>query len=441
MPDPPDDQANSPNASIDARISDSVTTSKIFQTKSLVDPETIIDESRIVGRDNQLDSVVNTLSPILNDNQPRNALLYGPSGTGKSLITNAVSDRFQIYTDRSDIAFAAVTLNGQSLNTHDQAVYRLAEQLSKHAGMTLDLPRMGVSTTQKLRRLQDLSDSQFDAILFILDEIDQLGGYQRTTEDLPAFDKLLYQLSRLTSNIEFDTAVSIFGITNDPSFMDTIDSRSESSFNPLDIVFSDYDANQLRAILEQRRDAYHDDVLQEEVIPLCSALAAKGNGDARKAIELFKQAGEIAQRKGNTTVTEKHVRDARDDVQQDRVLTQLQSLSPHKQLVVISIAHTIAVTEDAGSIPQPASFVVYQYLCEADDMTPKTIHSYRRYLNEACTYQIASSDKRGAGRGKGVATYISLSHDPETILESLRPDTNHDRAESVARAALRDFTT
>lgn len=34
-----------------------------------------------------------------------------------------------------------------------------------------------------------------------------------------------------------------------------IDGRDESSFNPRDVYFPDYDANQLRKILKNRRDA------------------------------------------------------------------------------------------------------------------------------------------------------------------------------------------
>jgi len=73
--------------------------------------------------------------------------------------------------------------------------------------------------------------------------------------------------------------------------MEDIDGRAESSFNPQDVVFPDYDANQLQSILERRRDAYQDDVLEDGIIPLSAAFAAQDHGDARKAIDLFRKAG------------------------------------------------------------------------------------------------------------------------------------------------------
>jgi len=46
--------------------------------------------------------------------------------------------------------------------------------------------------------------------------------------------------------------------------MEDIDGRAESSFNPRDVYFPDYDANQLRQILENRRDAFRSDALTDD---------------------------------------------------------------------------------------------------------------------------------------------------------------------------------
>ena len=65
----------------------------VFVNRDLVEPDTIIDEERIVGRDDQLESVVSFLKPTLQGNRPPNMLLYGPAGTGKSLIIGAVTQQ------------------------------------------------------------------------------------------------------------------------------------------------------------------------------------------------------------------------------------------------------------------------------------------------------------------------------------------------------------
>jgi len=159
-------------------------------------------------------------------------------------------------------------------------------------------------------------------------------GRQRDPNDEPAYSKLLYQLSRASQLGRIEGHVSVAALTNDPRFMEDLDGRAESSFNPQDIVFPDYDADQLQSILERRRDAYQDDVLENGIIPLSSAFAAQDHGDARKAIDLFRKAGEIADREGTDTVREAHVRDAQKEAERDRTLTQMQGLSTQKKLAV-----------------------------------------------------------------------------------------------------------
>jgi len=62
----------------------------LIRERSLLDPNYIVEEDRIVGRDRQLQEVTKMLRVALGDNRPPNLFLYGPSGTGKSLITKAV---------------------------------------------------------------------------------------------------------------------------------------------------------------------------------------------------------------------------------------------------------------------------------------------------------------------------------------------------------------
>jgi len=101
-----------------------------------------------------------------------------------------------------------------------------------------------VSTKRKYRRLYELINEHYDSVIFILDEIDLLVG--RRANDEPAYSKLLYQLSRASNTNEIEGQVSVAALTNDPKFMEDIDGRAESSFNPRDVYFPDYDANQLR---------------------------------------------------------------------------------------------------------------------------------------------------------------------------------------------------
>jgi len=215
-------------------------------------------------------------------------LLYGPSGTGKSLIINAVCQQvLELANSQGRSVRCYQNQLPDDQKSHDRAVYRLAKNAADEAGVDVSIPQSGISTDQKLNRFYEILSNNFDSVNIILDEVDLLVGRQRDPNDEPAYSKLLYQLSRASQLGRIEGHVSVAALTNDPRFMEDIDGRAESSFNPQDVVFPDYDANQLQSILERRRDAYQDDVLEDGIIPLSAAFAAQDHGDARKAIDLF----------------------------------------------------------------------------------------------------------------------------------------------------------
>ena len=71
----------------------------LIRDRSLLDPNHIVEESRIVGRDEQLQEVTKMLRVALGANNPPNLFLYGPSGTGKSLITKAVCENIEVLCE------------------------------------------------------------------------------------------------------------------------------------------------------------------------------------------------------------------------------------------------------------------------------------------------------------------------------------------------------
>lgn len=303
------DNQRSLSQSIKGRLQEGIQNS-VFRDKGLLDLDALIDEDRIVGRDRQLDDIITYLQPALQGNRPPNMLLYGPSGTGKSLIINAVCQKLLELAQSQGDHFGVITLNCQTINSHDRAVYRLVENAAEKANVEVGVPQSGISTDQKLNRFYEILSGNFTSAIIILDEIDLLIGRKRNPNDEPAYSKLLYQLSRASQLGRIEGHVSVAALTNDPRFMQDLDGRAESSFNPQDVVFSDYDAEQLQAILERRSDAYRESVLEGGIISLSSAFAAQDHGDARKAIDLFRKAGEIADRQGDDIVSEYHVRDA-----------------------------------------------------------------------------------------------------------------------------------
>jgi len=92
-------------------------------------------------------------------------------------------------------------------------------------------------------------------------------------------------------------------------FHENLSARVRSTLAETEIHFAPYDAAELRAILEQRAtEAFESGALSDDVIPLTAALVASNTGSARRAIDILRTAGEMAQKADTDQVTEDHVR-------------------------------------------------------------------------------------------------------------------------------------
>lgn len=78
-------------------------------------------------------------------------------------------------------------------------------------------------------------------------------------------------------------------------------------------------------------------MLVNSLIAMCAAYGSKDSGDARKALDLLLEAGDIARETGSDVVTEAHVQEARERVQTDQVVEGIQNYSQHGKLVLYAL--------------------------------------------------------------------------------------------------------
>ncbi|SER38042.1 orc1/cdc6 family replication initiation protein [Natrinema salaciae] len=414
----------------------------LIRDRSLLDPNHIVEEDRIVGRDEQLQEVTKMLRVALGDNRPPNLFLYGPSGTGKSLITKAVCKNISNICETRDIQFGTIEVNCQDLDTLGVAVYELASRAAAEANVAVEVPKHGVATKEKWDELYRIVNENFDSAVFVLDELDMLVG--RRDKQEPAFSRLLYQLSRAGANNDLAAHVSVVAISNDTKMMESVGSRALSSFTPEDVHFDDYDANQLQSILRRRQDAFFENVLDDDVIPLAAAFAAQTHGDARKAIDLMRVAGELAEREGDECVREEHVREAQDKVEKNRVLEVVRGISTQKKLCLYATAAVASETNDE-SARSTTGYRVYQFLTDAIDAEQYHQETYVNKMKEMTTYSLVDFERRSHGPSSGMFLEFQFGERPETILETLREDSridmvSTDEVTSVVKAQVRNET-
>jgi len=391
----------------------------IFKDRDLLDTSRIVSDDRIHGRDDQISSLITLFKPLLQGSSPPNVLAYGPSGTGKSLIVNRVLNEYQDALKEQGEDLAVVQINCEWLQSNFQACEKIAKHVSRLDKVDEEVSVSGLSTHKALTNTVDAVDEYYDGLVVIIDEVDLLVNPKRSNSEESAFSALLYQLSRMNDLVGFND-MSVVALTNQPDFMRDLDSRAESSFNPRDVHFPDYDANQLREILYNREDAFLDDVLEEDVIPLAAAIAAQDHGDARKAVDLLRTAGDIAVNEGASEVLEQHVRQSQAEVEKDRILDLAKGYSSSKKTVLLSIAVTQAWSKrDIDVIPSPVVKEVYEFICGKLEKDPKSRDTVLRYTGEFETNGLLDSHRTSTSRESGVYKAFVLNRQPGYLVDAL----------------------
>jgi cell division control protein 6 len=196
-------------------------------------------------------------------------------------------------------------------------------------------------------------DDKKQNLIIVLDEIDQ--AVKKIS------DNFIYTLTRMNTELK-NAQISIIGISNSLTFMDNLDPRVRSSLGEEELVFPPYNALQLQDILRERAEkAFAGSVLEDGVIAKCAALAAREHGDARRALDLLRVAGEIAERESSVKIKLEHIDAANHKIEKDKMLDIIESEPTQFQLVLQSIMN---LTDKIESIFTGDVFNEYEDICK-----------------------------------------------------------------------------
>jgi len=327
-------------------------TGDIFKNISVLSPHYV--PKTLPFREKQMEEVMGVIAPALKGHKPRNMIIYGKTGTGKTCTMKRIMDEFEKVKTDANIHY----LNCRIYNSR----YRILQKFMKFYYKELEKSGFGLPFLYE-KIIETLGRNH--QMIVVLDEIDMV-------KDL---DELVYTLTRANDEAE-KGGITIIGISNKLSFKERLDPRSRSSLHEVELIFPPYTSEQLQKILEQRVDeGFQKDVIKPSAINLASAITAQESGDARYALKLLLHAGEIAEQHG-------------------------------KRLDEI----------ENGFLMSGEVYDEYEKNCRELNKKSRSLRWYKEYLNDLEMLGLVTTTPSSKGI-RGHTTLVKLGHTPEDVFE------------------------
>ena len=377
--------------------------SRIFANREILHPDYVPDV--LPHREGEIKKLAEILVVSAKGEKPSNVLLYGLTGTGKTVVSKYVVKKLveKASSIGSNLGYAYV--NTRKLDTPYKVLASIASSLG------LRIPYTGLAISEVYRKYINALENWSGLHIVILDELDYF--VKRNGDDL------LYKLLRINEDLS-KSRVSIIGITNNLYFVENLDPRVRSSLGEEEIFFPPYNAEQLYTILKQRAEkAFHPGVIDDSVISYCAALAARENGDARRALDLLRVAGEVAERENALVIGTEHVKKALAEVEEGRV-NQVIATLPLQQKLVLKVAVNLATRR--GYTTTGEVYSVYLEEARRRGLEPLSQRSVSQVLSQLDMMGILIAEVRSMGR-HGLTKVIRVKEEVAKLVEKALADT------------------
>lgn len=359
-------------------------------------------------REQEEKTLAQVLSTIFRNTRPSNLFLFGEPGTGKTAVVKKVIEKLEKKACELKTNIKAVNVNAKGASTAYKILYEIAEETGlNREDRSKHVPFTGLSMGEATGRILQFIQQKKLGVILVIDEIDTLVD--------KSGDDILYSFTRANQQMTKGGFVSLIGISNSLDFKDKLDPRVRSSLSEEEMVFNPYSVDQLRQILHERsKIAFNQGAISEAAINLCSAMAGREHGDARKAMTLLRVAAELAEREGAARVDEKHVRAAEEKIEKNAPYDLLKDAPTHMKLVVLAITKSKdAYTGDV--------YDTYALLCKHMEQEPLTQRRVTQMISRLDQLGVVATDVVSQGR-YGRSQRIRIKVPMTTVKEALKED-------------------
>ena len=350
-------------------------------------------------RKKQLSRIISHLTPILDSAHPPSALVYGPTGSGKTVSLIHVLSTFGKVAERRGISFHYRYIDLTSPKTYFGALNEVAIALDSLNRKY----RKGIPVEFMQSKITNALAGYNGFLCLLIDEADNIH---------PNPDAFLTFLAK-TLPRKISCRLILILLTNRLDWEKTLDPRILSFLKKADIIFEPYDALDLLEILKLRaKKALCKDKVDEAALRKMAAYASRETGDARKAVELLTKSVRVAE---ETTgyLGEEEVDIAEHRLEVDKSTELINALATQQRLALQSCY--LLFKNRTRKVSTGQAYEVYQNICHKQGYRPLTQRRFCDMISFLDLYGLINA--RVVSRGRYGKTREIMSSLPDPVIE------------------------
>jgi orc1/cdc6 family replication initiation protein len=265
-----------------------------------------------------------------------NLLIFGGSGTGKTLITNNILDEFKEECIKQKKQIKIINIKCSELNTKYNILKRIYEEL---IGKTADRDKADIYD-EIIKFLSIINYNLF----IIIDELHLIKDAD--------FNSILYTIPRLAEGVNYakksnqttlenkgKARIGYIFISNDISIHSKLKPDTRSSLTKDTIYFNRYEPKELTEILKSRinEGAVYPTAYDEPLLLKIASLSYKENENARYSLMLLKSACILAEAKQLSKLTSGVIEEANKNLKKSLVTDAIRELPTSHQNILYVI--------------------------------------------------------------------------------------------------------
>jgi archaeal cell division control protein 6 len=380
----------------------------IFTNKQALKPNYQLRSiSDIKHRDKEIRTYYEFLKDIFRGISPNNIFVYGKPGTGKTILSKWVLKEVIKEAANRDLELCVINVNCEKSKTENAIWQKINDSLPIPDGE--ERQKIGNSRSKHSIYFEHLINSYNGIILIVLDELDKADNPQ-----------IINSIIR-TESEKSGNAPCVIGITNDLKLRERFSAHLISVLSENELIVPPYDAEQLGEILKARAEiAFKENTLEKLIIPLCAAYGAQEHGDARKAIDILRVAGELAEMRKSQMVEELDVKNANEKIEIDRVIEVVKTLPTQSKTVLLACIYSLASGNESTISNM---YQIYKLLCavlSTDILTQRRVTDLTNELDQLGVINLTLQYKGRYGRNKKILNVSSKSSSLEILLNDFR---------------------